>query len=233
MEESMKWQLLKTPLTLEKFNALLEIKSDAFEVGLLPKSHRQCIVNFEDELDIKFSQTNVVENVFSAKLYKREGNIPREEPYSTHIYIKKGVLGIKVKPPMSGDYRLTLFGRKHSNNATDGLPELFEYILKCSVPSRKTDNRHFPFPKQYIQAFTDKCEVLEPLGKQIPPETEIRMRFKSTVLKRMMIYQMKLRKNGDIFEGSIITPATNHIFKVFGSQSESGTLGCQYEFCVG
>ena len=56
MEESMKWQLLKTPLSLEKFNSLLDIKPDAFEFGLLPQSHKQSIVQFDDETELTFNQ---------------------------------------------------------------------------------------------------------------------------------------------------------------------------------
>lgn len=233
MVESMKWQLLKTPISLEKFNALLKIKPDAFELGLLPRSHKESIVAFEDEIELTFSQKNVDENVFLTTLFKREGNLLTEEKFSTYIFTTKGLLGIKVKPPETGDYRLKIFGRKQSSNATDSLPELFEYSLKCTVPDGKTDMRHFPFPTPYPQAFTDQCEVLEPLGVQLPPNTEIKMRFKSPVLKRMMISRMMLRKDGDVFEGSINTPNRNYLIGVFGSRSESGSLAGQYQFCVG
>lgn len=157
----------------------------------------------------------------------------REQQFSTYIYTTKGLLRIKIKPPVPGKYQLKIYGRKQSNEPTESLPEMFEYVLECSVPTGKTDMRHFPFPKPYPQAFTDKCEVLEPLGVQIPPNTDIKMSFKSPILKRMMVSSTMLRKNGDVFEGSIKTPDRNYLIEVFGSQAESGSLAGQHQFCVG
>ena len=233
MVESIKWQLLESPVSLERFNCLMRIKPSAFKIGVVPKSHQQSVINFEDELELTFKQEKEQDNVFLTTLYKRTGNMLREVQFSTHMYISDGLLNIKVKPPETGDYRLQVFGRKRTANATDSMPQLFEYVLRCVIPVDKSSMRSFPFPSAYPQAIIDECQVLEPLGKQIPPKTEIKMRFKSPYLKRMMIYQMMLRKDGDVFEGTITTPDQNYLIEVYGSRSDSGTLSGQYQFCVG
>ena len=233
MVESMKWQLLEDPLSLERFNTLMRIRPEAFEIGVFPKSHLQSVINFEDELELTFKQEKELDNIFSTRLYKREGNMLSEVQFSTYMVINHGQLNIKVKPPETGDYKLEIFGRKQTANATDSSPQLFEYVLHCEVPVNNSDMRIFPYPSAYPQAIIDECHVLEPLGKQIPPKTEMKMRFRSPHLKRMMIYQMMMKKDGDIFEGTVTTPEKHYLIDAYGSRSDSGTLSGQYQFCVG
>ena len=233
MVESMKWQLLENPLSLERFNFLMRIKPDAFRIGVTPKSHLQSVIKFEDEIELSFNQEKELDNVFLTTLYKRKGNMLSEVQFSMYMHIIDGQLKIKVKPPETGDYKLEIFGRRRTANATDNMPQLFDYVLHCEVPVNKSNMRTFPYPSAYPQAIIDDCHVLEPLGKQIPPKTEIKMRFRSPYLKRMMIYKTMLRKDGDVFEGTVTTPEKHYLIDVYGSRSDNGTLGGQYQFCVG
>ena len=233
MAESQKWQLLQNPLSLERFNVLMKIKPDAFKIGVTPKSHLESVIKFENELELSFKQEKGLGNVFLTTLYKRNGNMLHEVKFSTHMYFADGQLKLKVKPPESGEYKLEIFGRKRTANTTDSMPELFDYVLHCEVPANKSNMRIFPYPSAYPQALIDECHVLEPLGKQIPPNTEIKMRFRSPLLKRMMIRQTILKKDGDIFEGTVKTPDKNYLIEVYGSRSDSGSLDGQYQFCVG
>ena len=230
---SMKWQLLEDPVSLEKFNTLMRIRPEAFKIGIVPKSHLQGVINFTDELELSFKQEKELDNIFSTRLYQRNGNMLRKVQFSTYLSINGSQLGVKVKPPETGEYKLELFGRRQTGNATGSSPQLFEYVLHCEVPEDKSDMRIFPYPSAYPQAIIDDCQVLEPLGKQIPPKTEIKMRFRSPYLKRMMIHQTMMKKDGDVFEGYVTTPDKNYLIDVYGSRSDSGTLSGQYQFCVG
>ena len=233
MAESQKWQLLKNPLSLERFNVLMRIKPNAFRIGVTPKSHLDSVIRFKDEIELSFKQDKGLDNIFSTRLYQRNGNMLREVQFSTYHYTEGSQLKIKVKPSESGEYKLEIFGRKRTANTTDSMPELFDYVLHCEVPANKSNMRIFPYPSAYPQALVDECHVLEPLGKQIPPNTEIKMRFRSPFLKRMMIRQTMLKKHGDIFEGTVKTPDKNYLIEVYGSRSDSGSLDGQYQFCVG
>ena len=233
MMESMKWQLLKNPLSLEKFNHLMRILPDAFRIGVTPKSHLQSVIKFEDEIELSFKQEKKTDNAFLTTFYKKKGNMLSEIKFSTHMYIRDGRLNIKVKPPETGKYRLQVFGDKRTANATDSMPQLFEYVLHCEVPVNKSNMRTFPFPSAYPQAFIDECHVLEPLGRQLPPKTEIKMRFRSPYLKQMMVDDTMLKRDGQVFEGTIVTPEKHYLIDVYGSRSDSLTFSGQYQFCVG
>ena len=86
--ESMKWQLLESPVSLERFNCLMHIKPNAFKIGVVPKSHQQSVINFEDKLEMTFKQEKEQDNVFSTRLYKRSGNmLGRCSSVPTCIYV--------------------------------------------------------------------------------------------------------------------------------------------------
>ena len=232
LEECLKWQLLEQPLSLEKFNRLLNVEPAAFEIGLLPLSHKDCIVRFNDELELTFKEDVPKDNTFSMKLYRKEENTLFEEPYYCYGYASEDAIRIKVKPQKGGTYKLKIFGQKRSEENSETSPILFQYILNCTVPAGIAELRKNPYPRAFSQALTDSCEVLQPLGKPLLPNTVVLMRFKSPVLSRMMIQKQMLEKDGDIFEGTITTPDSGCVFTVFGSRSESGSLDGQYKFCV-
>lgn len=112
------------------------------------------------------------------------------------------------------------------------MPMLFQYILNCTVPHGQTDVRRYPYPKAFTQALIDDCQVLEPLGKPLLPNTVVKLRFKSPLLSRMSVQKHPLEKNGDEFEGTITTPESGFAITVYGSRSENGSLDGQYKFCV-
>lgn len=231
IKESQKWQLLKKPFSLERFNSTLKIKSASFNIGLLPSSHKDTVITFSDELNISFIEETPKTTVFRAKLYKKEGNTLYEENYCCYGYWSNKSIKIKVKPQTSGTYRLKIFGNVRTNENNE-LSELFEYVLNCTVSSKPGANRSFPYPEAYTRAYIDECQVLEPLGKCILPKTNVCMRFKSPYLSRMMVNQQKLARNGEVFEGTVTTPESRNIITVYGSRSDSGHLDAQYKFCV-
>ena len=230
--ESLKWQLLEKPLSLETFNRLLDIRPAAYSVGLFPLSHRDVIIKFNDEIELTFKEEIPKSIRLSTELLKDETNILEGQDYCCYAYWSKGYVKVTAIPPVSGIYRLQILGRDRSTGADENMPLLFEYKLHCNTVSKGNASRKFPLPDYYPQAFVDECQVLEPLGKQIPPETEIKMRFQSPVLKRMMINKKLLEKEGDIFEGKAMSPKSGHFISVYGSRSDSGSLDKLYVFAV-
>lgn len=230
--ESLKWQLLERPLSLETFNRVLDIQPAAYSVGLLPVSHMDAIIKVNDEIELTFKEEIPKSIKLLTQLYKEEANILEGQVYCCYAYWSKGFVRVKAIPPVSGIYRLQVFGGDRSTGAEGIMPQLFEYQLHCNTVSKGNASRKFPLPDYYTQAFIDECQVLEPLGKQIPPETEIKMRFQSPVLKCMMINDNLLEKKGDIFEGKAMSPKSGYLIQVYGSRSDSGSLNGLYDFAV-
>ena len=231
-DDNMKWQLLKRPLSLETFNSLLCIKAPAFNIGLLPASHKDTTIQFNDEIELTFKEDRPKTIEISTELYREENNVLQEEPYCCYEYTFKGFVRVKVKPPISGTYRLTIFGTNKSSDNKKTLLHLFEYRLHCTVPSKEKFPRKFPYPHCYKQAFIEDCLILEPLGKSIPSNSKVKMRFKSPVLSRMMIDNNMMKKQGDVFEGTAESQGKGCYINVYGSRSENGSLGGLYQFCV-
>ena len=232
LEESLKWQLLKQPLSLEKFNRLLNIEPTAFEIGLLPASHKDCIVRFNDEVEITLREAEPKTANLSLKFYRKEDNILYEELNYCYAYRTPDGIAIKVKPQKGGLYRLKIFGEKRTEEKTDNMPILFQYILNCTVPHGQDEIRRNPYPKAFPRALVDECEVLEPLGKPLLPNTVVKMRFKSPLLARMTVQKHPMEKIGDEFETTITTPESGFAITVYGSREEAGNLDGQYKFCV-
>ena len=142
-DETMKWQLLKKPLSLKTFNCLLYIKPSALTIGLLPASHKETTLQFNDEIELTFKEDRPKTTKKSTKLYREENNVLQEEPYCCYAYMFKGFVRVKVKPPKSGTYRLTIFGNNRSSDSyltylrtQTPLYSAFEgkYIKKIPVP---------------------------------------------------------------------------------------------------
>ena len=228
----MKWQLLKKPLSLETFNSLLYIKPPAFNIGLLPASHKNATIQFNNEIELTFKEDRPKTIKISTKLYREENYAFQEEPYCCYEYMFKGFVRIKVKPPKSGSYKLKIFGTNRSSDENEQLLNLFEYRLHCTVPPKENTSRKFPYPYCYTRAFIEDCLILEPLGKSIPSNCMVKMRFQSPVLSRMMIDSNMMKKQGDIFEWTAASPGKGGYIYVYGSRSDNGSLGGLYRFCV-
>ena len=223
--ESLKWQLLAHPVSLDDFNRSLDIRPAAFDIGILPSSHKSPIIEFNDEIELTFKEELAKANTYTTILYRKEGNMLYGERCCCYLYFSGGMFRVKIKPPLSGSYTLKIFGKKLSASQNE-LSLLFEYKLKCTVPSTDTGGRRFPYPETFGQTLEDECHILEPLGKPILSRTAVKMRFKSPVLAGMMVndWQM-LKKQGDVFEGMITAPDSGRLIQVFGSRSDTGPSG--------
>ena len=233
IEESEKWQLLKRPVSLEEFNRSLMIYPTAHELGIYPTSHKDNIVSFTDEVEFTFKEDEVRTNKLIVTLYKRQGNMLYEEKFACYTYFSEGELKLKVKPSTTGMYRLQVFGNKRCIDGEASM--LFQYILECTVPSNVNGPREYPYPESYSQTLEDECEILEPLGKPIMQNSTVTMRFRSTVLKRMMVNGLEmLQKENNIFESTFTSPGSDCAVQVFGARQDEkpGSYHGVYTFRV-
>ena len=234
MEESEKWQLLEHPVSLEEFNKSLRLRPAAYELGVYPVSHKDKVVSFTNEVELTFKENEVKTNELIVSLKRRQENKLFEEKYSCYMYFSDGLIKLKVKPPKAGKYELDIFGKEGSY---DGKAQaLFTYILMCTVPSDESGQRECAYPLSKGQTFEDKCEILEPLGRPILRNTPVTMRFRSAILKVMMVEHVKLIEIGNnIFEITLVAPNTNgYDLKIFGSRDDVKPISylCVYSSCV-
>lgn len=232
-EESLKWQLLDSPFSLRQFNDAMKIQPAAFDLGILPYSHKESVIEFADEVEMAFIETVPQSHKLTMKLYLKDGNKLHQEEYCCFAFWSSGTLNIKVKPPKTGTYELKIHGRELKADNNESSPQLFSYLLNCNVPRNVMTSRRYPYPEAYPQAYLDECDVIEPLGKQLLPHSNVTMRFRSPLLKRMMIKKTMLEKAGDTFVGSVLTPESGDVITVYGSRLESGSLKGMFKFCVG
>ena len=233
VEESQNWQLLKKPYSLEQFNDSVKIQPAAFELGLLPQSHKESVIEFADELELEFKEKVPKTNKVTTGLYLNDSNKMHKEEYCCFAFWSKESLNIKVKPPKTGTYELKIYGKVLEDDNSDSSPYLLSYTLVCHVPNDVMTSRRFPYPEIYPRAFLDECEIIEPLGKQLSPHSNVTMKFRSPHLKRIKIQKVLLEKQGDTFVGNVLTPESGDVITVFGSREDSGSLKGIYKFCVG
>ena len=218
MEESEKWQLLEHPVSLEEFNKSLRLQPAAYELGVYPVSHKDKVVSFTNEVELTFKENEVKTNELIVSLKRRQENKLFEEKYSCYMYFSVGLIKLKVKPPKAGKYELDIFGKERSYEGK----ALFTYILMCTVPSDESGPRECAYPMSMGKTFEDECEILEPLGRPILRNTPITMRFRSAILKVMMVEHVKLIEIGNnIFEITLVAPDTNgYELNVFGARED-------------
>ena len=232
VEESLKWQLLDIPFSLEQFNSALKIDPAAFDLGILPFSHKDAVVQFTDEVELAFTEIIPKGHTISMNLYRKEDDKLRKEACCCYAYWSGGTLNIKVKPPIAGAYQLKIYGKEIEADKNQSSSQLFNYTMFCSIPEKVVETRRYSYPETYSQAYLDECEVIEPLGKQLLPKAKVTMRFKSPHLRRMMINKTMLEKQGDMFEGTVMTPESGEVLTVYGSRIDSGSLKGQFKFWV-
>ena len=233
VEESLKWQLLDKPFSLKQFNDAMKIQPAAFDLGLLPSSHKESVIEFADEVELAFRENVPKSNKVTMNLYLKADNKLHKEEYCCFAFWTRETLNMKVKPPKTGTYELKIYGRELEADTNESSPQLFSYSMVCHVPDNVRTSRRYPYPEAYAQAFLDDCEVIEPLGKQLLPHSSVKMRFRSPHLKRMMIKKTMLEKQGKTFEGTVMTPESGDVITVYGSRLDSGSLKGLFKFCVG
>ncbi|KAK3589988.1 hypothetical protein CHS0354_035016 [Potamilus streckersoni] len=136
------WQLLDDPIDIYEFNKKPCLTKRSKELGLLLISHREPIIYFDKEIHIEIATETLPLSNITSDL--RDSNNKDINEHRCMERLDASRFQIRVVPPHSGEYRLSLYGQskeyKHAK-----FRRLMEYILRCAVPYADP----ITFPKHY------------------------------------------------------------------------------------
>lgn len=136
---SKKWQLLKTPMSLEDFNRNVEFTQSAMEWNIKPKSHRYGVVDVKGFVEIVIEDKKGQLCDTSFHLWeKQSGN--RIEEYGFLRKESANEIKITLHPPKATMYSVRIFGRV--DPSLEKLNDLMTYVINCTE-TRKTS----PYPR--------------------------------------------------------------------------------------
>ncbi|XP_045174164.2 kyphoscoliosis peptidase-like [Mercenaria mercenaria] len=227
LEESQKWQLLPKPLSLEEFNKNVEYKPEAFRLGVLAISHPQAYFEMKNEVEMTFKSKGKEEITITARLMLKEGNWLKEQRNTTFEYLEKGANKLLVHPKSPGTYQLTIFGKLVSDDNNEKIPEIMEYIIKCT----EVKDKDHEYPVAFGAASTERCILHEPLRGNLPANTQVQFRVSAPHLQHVMVEHTYLEKSGTMFTGNVTTHAPGYQVSMYGTRGEKhGRLDGLYKF---
>lgn len=218
LTESMKWQLLENPISLEEFNNNVEYKPAAFELGLEAASHPHGFIQMQDEIEMIFKSTKVKDVIVSARLMLQEGNWLKEQLNATFGVPghDKGTYKLLVHPPKVGMYTMNVFCKKDSDEKHEGSTSAVNYVINCTDVKEKD----FEYPMFFGTAWSEKAILHEPLRGKLPQNTMFHFKITAPYLQHMKVGKTFLDKTGDTFTGEINTGSGGEELKVSGTREE-------------
>ncbi|XP_052786571.1 kyphoscoliosis peptidase-like isoform X2 [Mya arenaria] len=214
MEESLKWQLLKNPISLEEFNKNVHLKSHAFSLGVVPISHKKGFFEVSDEAELTFKWKKEPLQ-FSADLRHIEGNMIRTIRDKTLASIVNGVCTITIHPPQTGKYELNIFAKKRSDDG-NSLQQVAVYYLRC----KSVKESEFAFPTVYSSSHVQGCKMIKPKNAMLPSNSIVDFEVLAPHLEMVSINKQMLQKEGSSFKGKIKTGDKGYQFNVSAAVKE-------------
>lgn len=123
-----KWQLLDDPLSIDEFNKKPSLTERSRELGFQLKSHREPIVDFDNEVSVSFATETFPLSNITADLKNDDGEEMNE--YRCMKRLDDKTFEVRVVPPRPGEYSLTLYGRAKDYRHAK-YRKLMEYTLRC------------------------------------------------------------------------------------------------------
>ena len=90
-----------------------------------------------------------------------------------------------------------------------------------------------PFPVMYSSAAEFHCRLLEPLMREIPEESWIKIRFQSSDIIKAVVNGRKIEKGkGDIWRAAVRTSSAGGSLRIAGTNDLKGRYWVLYEFSI-
>ncbi|XP_061192154.1 kyphoscoliosis peptidase-like [Saccostrea echinata] len=135
-------------------------------------------------------------------------------------------ISIRGHFPEKGFYKLQIFCKAKSGNYE---PVLL-YLIDCTKDAMK---HTLPFPVMYSSASEYHCQLLEPLTRELPEETWIKIRFRSSDIIKAVVNGRKIEKgNGDVWRAAVRTSTAGGSVRVAGTNDPKGRYWVLYEFII-
>lgn len=149
IEESLKWQLLKSPISLFEFEKNVKLEENSFTFKLKPLSHLGGKIETKDSFDVIMKYSGKEKPEFTTALYMKQGAKYDEMKQQVYAYTLKKKLFVHVQPPVKGQYRLMIYGRKASRDTSNSFQKLTDYSVNYEPHSQTGVSS--PYPKQQVQ----------------------------------------------------------------------------------
>ena len=141
------------------------------------------------------------------------------------VNAKEEGIAIKVRCPYDGYYKFTLFAKKSEGG---NFRPVATYLIDCN----EATHVHSPFPDAFEPTLKLKCSLYKPLWKDLPAHSQIKIIIISPILANVKVKANTLKKDGDTFEGTVVTPAAGQPFTIYGTMTEHGVLFGLYHFNI-
>ena len=135
-------------------------------------------------------------------------------------------LEIRGHFPEKGFYKLQIFFKSESGS----YEPMLLYLIDCTRSAMKNA---LPFPVMYSSAADFHCRLLEPLMREIPEESWIKIRFQSSDIIKAVVNGRKIEKGkGDIWRAAVRTSSAGGSLRIAGTNDLKGRYWVLYEFSI-
>ena len=141
------------------------------------------------------------------------------------LHRDRNSLLVSAKFPSKGKYKLSVFTKNTDANTFS--PRLC-YLIHCD----KELSPCIPFPKEFQQTSQFSCRLIEPMTKDIPAESKVRIRFVSRMLAQARVGTDVMKRKGNTWNVTIQTPRAGNVVKVLGSDKKGEECWALYQFDV-
>lgn len=124
-------------------------------------------------------------------------------------------LRLRARLPKKGYYRLIVYTQFNSEQYTPAMSILVYSSREAKITC--------PFPQTFPETLKFKSRLMEPLSRDLPPNTDIRFRFKSSVITEAVVMRETIDKNaGNVWEVTMKTPPSGEV-RISGNGKDSGS----------
>jgi hypothetical protein len=139
----------------------------------------------------------------------------------------KDFLNIKLRLPYAGYYKLELMF-KRENSSDDLYHGMANFLVECE----RSANHCMPFPKYYPLVQEYNCSLIEPLDGNLPANTLVKFKFKSSVVRKAIVGEEDMKQHGDEWSAKIRTPDAGCAVEIMGTNVDENTYWGLYTFDV-
>ncbi|MBI2171818.1 MAG: hypothetical protein HYU30_07355 [Chloroflexi bacterium] len=157
-----RWQLLVVPVAKQEFLSLPRVWPEFFENGIGLESHRQAGIRANREVDVTLSAP--LDALLLVTLHRGEEDL---SDLMTFVQRSGGDYHVKAAFPGAGEYRLTVFSKKASDQGP------FHSTLEYTVAVAVGDPSHPGFPKVWPAFFDNQLGFVSHSGGMIAAAGEV------------------------------------------------------------
>ena len=191
-----KWQLLKPPISLGRFQEFVYVKPAFFHNGLVIKSHSQNTITTGDALAVTL--TAPPETLLMASLYKSKERI--DKPY-TFVQRQGRDYIINAVFPKPGSYTLRIFAKNKNDNGR------YAWALDYKIIARDGKNEPCGFPKLFAGFNENDVYLYGPLHGNLKAGSQRIFKLRSPDAVRIAVKignnWYDLTKQQDLFSGPV------------------------------